>query len=328
MKNIHKNIHPELRLFGRIIRLINPTFTKRRFHLFYRFTRIRLLKPRSRYFDFRYEYLMRGDGSQLRVCVYTPKGLTASLPGVLWLHGGGYAIGAPELVGGFVIKLMKASPCVVIAPDYRLSIQAPYPAALEDAHQTLLWMKENSQLLRIQSQQLIVGGESAGGGLAIALSLYARDQQSVKIAFMIPLYPMIDDRMMTPSSQLKQAPVWNSLSNYNAWKLYLGELFMQEEVPIYAAPARNLNYAMLPPTISFVGNLEPFLDENSTFMDQLQEANVPVYFRIFKGAYHGFDVLCPRSSIAKEATQFLQQSFQEALRLFFVEQDNESNKAH
>lgn len=148
------------------------------------------------------EWITRKDGSKLRICIYKPLNSKNDVPGVLWLHGGGYAQGIPETFADTYKRLIEASDCVIIAPDYRLSIEAPYPAALEDSYAALLWMKSHASELGIRDNQLIVGGESAGGGLTAALTLYARDKQEVNIAFQMPLYPMIDDRMRTESAKI------------------------------------------------------------------------------------------------------------------------------
>lgn len=151
-----------------------------------------------------------------------------------------------------------------------MSIDAPYPAALYDCYDALLWMKQKSTELKIRSNQIAVGGESAGGGLAAALTLYARDKKEVNIAFQIPLYPMIDDRNKTASALDNNAPIWNSRTNGWAWKLYLGDYY-GKDVPSYAAAARATDYSGLPPTITFVGELEPFRDEVITYVNHFKE---------------------------------------------------------
>jgi len=127
------------------------------------------------------------DGTNLGLCVYKPLVPLADTTGILWMHGGGYAIGVPESSAGIITKFIAESGCVVVAPEYRLSLDAPYPAALEDCHDALLWMRQHAGALGIREDQLMVGGESAGGGLAVALALYERDHNGVKIAFQMPL---------------------------------------------------------------------------------------------------------------------------------------------
>lgn len=265
------------------------------------------------------EWITREDGSKLRVCVYKPLHLKGDAPGVLWLHGGGYAQGIPELFANTYKRLIEARDCVVVAPDYRLSIEAPYPAALEDSYDTLLWMKKHAEYLGIKSNQLMVGGESAGAGLTAAVTHYARDKGEVNIAFQMPLYPMIDDRMETESARNNHAPIWNSRTNAWAWKLYLGE-FYEKEVPVYAAPARAVAYRNLPPAVTFVGDIEPFRDETIQYVENLKRAGISVDFEMFEGCYHGFDIINPKAEVSKKAISFFIHSFKYAVDHYFAEQ--------
>ena len=181
-------------------------------------------------------------------------------PGILWIHGGGYRTGMAEMVYmSRAFALVKKYGAVVLSPAYRLSGEAPYPAALEDCYAALKYLVEHAEELGIDPDQIMVGGESAGGGLAAALCMYARDKGGPKIAFQMPLYPMLDDRD-TESSRDNHAPVWNTKRNHAAWKKYLGELWGQDVSP-YAAPARQENYKGLPPAYTFVGDIEPFYRE-------------------------------------------------------------------
>lgn len=317
MKITREQIRPELRLTGTVIRRVMPTFTEKqlvganKMHRFF---------SEGRSFSFKINseqiYIDRPDGTKLRLCVYTPKNKPASCVGLLWMHGGGYALGLPEQDIRFIENFIAAADCTVIAPDYRKSVDAPYPAALEDCYAALLWMRDNCKKYGIRSDQLFVGGDSAGGGLAAALSLYARDKGEVSIAFQMPLYPMIDDRMITESSQDNDAPVWNSKSNLLSWQLYLGELYGSDNVPEYAAPARAKDYTDLPPTLTYVGGIEPFRDETIEFVNRLKASGVKVSFKLFKGCYHGFDIMSPNSKVGKAAAEFLIRGFKFAVENF------------
>jgi acetyl esterase/lipase len=252
------------------------------------------------------------DDPAVRIRIYRPPSRSDDrrLPGVLFLHGGGYALGNPESFGPTYRMLMGTRECIIVAPDYRKSFDAPYPAALNDCYATLLWMEANARELGIDDQRLIVMGQSAGGGLTAAVSLLARDRGDVRIAFQFPLYPMIDDRMITASSQDNDAPLWGSRHNRLGWSLYLDGL---SEVPKYAAPARETDYSKLPPTVTFVGDLDPFRDETLRYVENLQAAGVPVAFRLFEGCYHGFDTIRPGARVSREAKGFLCEQFARAV---------------
>ena len=259
------------------------------------------------------------DESKLRIRIYKPLNPKQDVPGVLWIHGGGYAFGVPEQDEVMYKKLIQESNCVIVAPDYRVSIYEPYPAALEDCYEALLWMKSNAKELGIRENQLMVGGDSSGGGLTAALTLYARDKGEVNIAFQMPLYPMIDDRMISETAKDNNAPIWNSDSNRWAWKLYLGELY-GKDVPAYAAPARAKDYSNLPPTATFIGDLEPFRDETIQYVDNLRKAGVPVDFEMYKGCYHAFHAVNSNADISKKAISFFMNSFNYAVAHYFAEQ--------
>ncbi len=320
MKDTSSKINQELRARGIGFHRINPTFTESRLRLLHKITRKIHFAQRDPRLSIRRIWIPRSDGSIMRMLIFSPRNFQGEVPGVLWFHGGGYAIGSPEQSLGFARILTQSAPCVVVSPDYRLSPESPYPAALDDAYTALVWMKNHALEMGIRSNQIMVGGDSAGGGLAAALCLYARDESEIQIAFQMPLYPMLDDRMTTPSAQNNNAPIWNSESNYNSWKLYLGDLFGSEDVPYYAAPARAVDHTRLPPAATFVGELEPFRDETVEYVKNLTDAGIPVQFRLFPGCYHAFDQICPHAAVSREAASFLANAFQYAVNHYFAEQ--------
>ena len=151
----------------------------------------------------------------------SPRTAPVEATGVLWLHGGGYAVGMKEMVHmSRAVGLVKRFGVVVLAPGYRLSLQSPYPAAMDDCYAALLYLKEHAAALGVRSDQIMVGGESAGGGLCAAVCIRARDTGEVNVAFQMPLYPMLDDRD-TETSRENHGRVWNTRRNHLAWRLYL-----------------------------------------------------------------------------------------------------------
>lgn len=254
----------------------------------------------------------RSGGPDIRVRIIKPLNCSQELPGLLYIHGGGYMVGVPEIHFKKIQKLIEKRPCIVVAPDYRKSIKDPYPAGFNDCFDTLLWMQDNAKEKGMLDQHFIVGGTSAGGGLTAAVSLKARDTKQVKIAFQMPIYPMIDDREITPSSQNMPIYPWNSKANKIGWELYLKNLRKnKQEIPIYAAAARAKDFNNLPPTITFVGDLEPFLDETINYVNALKDAGVHVIFKCFKGCYHAFDSLVPKAKISQKAHRFLLNAYAE-----------------
>ena len=268
------------------------------------------------------QYVTKKDGGVIRLCIYKPIDFKPNATGLLWIHGGGYAMRVPEQDMYYFENFTSVANCVIVAPDYASSLVKPYPAAFMDCYDILCWMKEKAHTLGIRDDQLFVGGGSCGGGLTAAISLYARDTKEVNIAFQMPLYPMIDDRMNTYSAIDNNAPVWDSINNELGWKLYLDDLFESDNVPKYAAPAREIDYSNLPPTFSFVGEIEPFHDETVTYMKNLREAGVKTHFSVYSGCYHGFDTICPKSEKGKSAIKEMLRVFKYATENYFAKQDN------
>jgi acetyl esterase/lipase len=261
----------------------------------------------------------RNGGPGIRTRIFKPLNAAGELPGMLYIHGGGYVIGRPEEFIDIIKNFIDAKPCVIIAPDYRKALEAPYPAAFNDCYDTLLWMKDNAEALGIISDQFIIGGHSAGGGLTAAVTLKAADTKDVNVAFQMPIYPMIDDRQLSESAVNSDAPVWNSKSNELGWRLYLSDLKDREkEIPSYAAPSRGTDYSKLPPTITFVGDLEPFRDETIAYVENLKKAGIKVDFEMYKGCFHGFDRVAPGAEITRAANHFLFSRYSDYVDEFVV----------
>jgi len=256
----------------------------------------------------------RNGGPPIRVRLYRPTAAAQPLPIMLYLHGGGYVHGVPEHFGSSIKDFIETQPCIVVAPDYRKAVESPYPAAFDDCYDTVLWIRDNAASIGGRTDRFIVAGHSAGGGLAAAVSLKATDTGDAKIAFQMPLYPMIDDRQTSASVIGNDAPVWDEEANKLAWALYLDGV---KEVTPYAAAARCTDYTKLPPTITYVGSVELFRDETTTYVENLRRANVPVEFEVFDGAFHGFDVMVPNAPISKRANQFLLENFQKFAQRYF-----------
>ena len=246
----------------------------------------------------------------------------AKTPGILWIHGGGYVTGMAGMIYmSRAIHLVKKYGAVVVTPEYRLSKEAPYPAALEDCYAALTYLKEHADELGVNDSQLMVGGESAGGGLTAALCMYARDKGEINIAYQMPLYPMIDNED-TDSSRDNHAPIWNTKRNRKAWKAYLRDV--HSEIPPYAAPARQTDYTSLPPAYTFVGDIEPFYCETLTFVENLQKAGVEAKVDVYPGCFHAFDMLLPFLKVSKQAAKVFETEYLFAAEHYFAPQKKEN----
>jgi acetyl esterase/lipase len=222
------------------------------------------------------------------VRVHRPKAADGNArPGVYSIHGGGYVMGTYEMDDARFDRYCTRLQCVGVSVEYRLAPESPYPGPIEDCYAGLRWMHAHSDELGVDPDHIGVTGISAGGGLAAALALLARDRGEVPLAFQLLECPMLDDRQVTSSSQLDGLPIWSRESNEFGWRSYLGKLYGRDDIPIYAAPARADDLTGLPPTLVIVGGADGFRDENIAYAMRLNQAGVPTELHVLPGAPHG-----------------------------------------
>ena len=259
---------------------------------------------------------------QIRARVYKPLQQEGPLPLLLYFHGGGYILGNPEMSAELIERFINTRPCIVVAPDYRKAYTEPYPAGFNDCYETTLWANDNAVQLGARADAVMVAGHSAGGGLAAAVTLKARDTGDVNIAFQMPIYPMIDDEQPQDAERNIDVPVWNTLTNRIGWQAYLAALEQSgSAIPTYAAAARNSDYAEFPPTITFVGTLEPFYRETQAYVRSLRDAGIEVRYAEFEDCFHAFDVIAQGTEIGAVALNFTFDSYAEFYDRFLNQQD-------
>ncbi|GAA3446659.1 alpha/beta hydrolase [Planomonospora venezuelensis] len=238
----------------------------------------------------------------IRLRTYRPAGLEADAPGLYWIHGGGMILGTVENDDARLCEYALELGCVVVSVEYRLAPEHPHPAPVEDCYAGLVWTAKNAAELGIDPGRLVVGGISAGGGLAAGTVLLARDRGGPEIAFQLLICPMLDDRNTTPSSrEFTEAVVWNRTANLFGWSCLLGERTGTDDVPPYAAPARATDLSGLPPAYVDVGELEVFRDECTEYALRLVQAGVSTEFHLYPGAFHAFDGMVPGAEISRRA---------------------------
>ncbi|MFB5189007.1 alpha/beta hydrolase [Alicyclobacillus fastidiosus] len=250
----------------------------------------------------------------VRLRVYKPIEAYTSMPGVLWIHGGGFMLGNPEMNEGLCQRFVTEANCIVVSVDYRLAPEHPFPAPLEDCYAALTWFHEHADDLSVDRSRIAIAGASAGGGLTAGLALLARDRQGPPITFQMPLYPMIDDRNITPSShEITDPRVWNRESNLKGWAAYLGTNG-RGDVSQYAAPSRATDLSNLPPAYTCVGELDPFRDETIDFVTRLMRAGVSCEFHVYPGCFHGFESMVPQAEVSQRAISEYVQALKRALK--------------
>jgi acetyl esterase/lipase len=233
------------------------------------------------------------------VRIFRPTSPVDGVPGYLWIHGGGYVLGSHEGDKPALDRLVAKLGCVAMSVEYRLAPETSYPGPLEDCYAALAFLHGHAAELGVDPNRLAVGGASAGGGLAAGLALLARDR-SIPLVHQQLIYPMIDDRQVTPSSGWV-VPTWTKELNTFGWRSYLGELSGSDEVPAYAAPSRADDLTGLPPTYIHVGTLDGFLHEDIDYAARLLAAGVETELHVYPGAPHGFDSMAGATTIGRQA---------------------------
>lgn len=242
------------------------------------------------------------DGStKLRLRIYQPVKPANATPVLIWMHGGGYIIGKPEMEDGVCTQFVRELGISIVSVDYRLAPKHPFPAGLDDCYSALIWAKQNSEPFGFDANRTAVGGTSAGSGLAAALAQLAFDRKEVSPVFQLLTYPMLDDRTALRNDiDDSRSPTWSQKSNRFGWKSYLGKEYGANELPAYSAPARRENLAGLPPAWIGVGTLDIFYEEDAMYAQRLKKAGIECELNIVAGAFHGFDVFDQQLSIVQE----------------------------
>lgn len=249
------------------------------------------------------ETIESDSGRRLRLAIYRPTGSTEPLPAYFHIHGGGMISGDIETEAPAMAVVAAAIGCVVISVDYRLAPEHPYPAAIDDCYAGLRWTAAQAAALGIAPDRISVGGESAGGGLAAATALVARDRGGPPIVHQQLVCPMLDDRNLTSSSREFGAgwPGWSREQNLVGWQALLGNLAGGPDVSPYAAPARATDLVGLPPTYIDCGSLEVFRDEDVEYALRLAQAGVQVELHIWPGVVHAWEGAAPDATVTRVA---------------------------
>jgi acetyl esterase/lipase len=253
------------------------------------------------------------DRPDVTVRVYKSDQEQTDGPGILWVHGGGYMFGSGLTEDVRLGRWAADLGAVVVSVDYRLAPEDPYPAPLDDCYAALVWMAGNAGDLGIDTRRIALAGASAGGGLAAALALLARDRGDVPLAYQLLIYPMIDDRNVTPSTQMDTV-VWTRAANLLGWRAYLGDAAGTDGVSPFAAAARAADLSGLPPAFIGVGTLDVFRDEDIEYSLRLLDAGVPTELHVYSGAPHGFEAMCPGTSVAQRCQRDIDDALTRALR--------------
>ena len=255
-----------------------------------------------------------GPDSPISVRIYRLRAATEPLGCIFHIHGGGYVGGSVAEVEFLHRPLAAELDCAIVSVDYRLAPETSFPGNIEDCYAALAWTFGHAEELGIDPARIGVMGESAGGGLAAALALLARERSEYALAFQHLIYPMLDDRTCVAEPNPYSGEfIWHAANNRFGWTALLGKEPGGQGVSPFAAPARASDLSGLPPTFIGTASLDLFVDENIDYAHRLIRAGVPTELHVWPGAFHGFDLM-PGPAISDAARTASRNALRRALR--------------
>lgn len=247
-------------------------------------------------------------GGKIDVLVFEPKNDERTLPALLYFHGGGFIYKAAPYHYSLAKSYARYAHCKVIMPDYRLTPDYPYPTAFNDCVQSLKWVINNANRLNIDTNKIAIGGDSAGGCLAAAVTLYA-SKSDINLCAQMLVYPVLDCNMTSESmAKYTDTPVWNSKLSKKMWELYLKDSKPDE----FASPALAQDFKKIPKTYIETAEYDSLHDEGIEYANKLKASHIDVELFNTIGTMHGFD-MAAKSKIVIESigrrTDFLRRCF-------------------
>ncbi len=240
-----------------------------------------------------------GPAGEVPVRIYRPDG-PATLPGLVYFHGGGWVIGSIETHDGSCRDLANRIGCVVVSVDYRLAPEHPHPAAAEDCYAATKWVSENATALGVDATRIGIAGDSAGGNLAAVVALMARDRGGPALRHQLLVYPVTDADFSRPSyRENAEGYLLTTKAMEWFWGHYVPDPSRREDA--YVAPLRAPDLAGLPPAFVLTAEYDPLRDEGEALARRLEQAGVPTRLTRYDGAIHGFFAMGLLSEVARRA---------------------------
>ena len=249
--------------------------------------------------------------ADVSVHVFRPASPRPRTPALLWIHGGGMVLGDAGQDSGFCCRIADLLNIVVVSVEYRRAPEHPFPTPLDDCYTALRWLARQPD---IDPTRIAIGGASAGGGLAAALTLLAKERGEIRPVLQLLSYPMLDDRTTTRTDiDPRRLRIWSQKSNRFGWRSYLGPAAANRDVSPLAVPARYDDLSGLPPAWIGVGTNDLFHDEDVAYARRLQQAGVASTLYEVPGAYHNFDSFEAKAAISRAFVKAQTTALDEAL---------------
>lgn len=234
-------------------------------------------------------------GPDIMVFLYRPATTHPDGGAILHIHGGGMVMGSVEQMQAGPAALAAAAGVPVVSVEYRLAPEHPFPAPQEDCHSALSWLAAQANAFGFNANRIVVAGESAGGGLAAALAIMARDLGGPEIAGQLLTYPMLDHRTGSETCPYNNPTtgefIWTRASNQFGWAALQGDYKADDARRGWFSPSLAEDLSSLPPAYIATGSLDLFFDENLDYARRLVAAGVPVDLHSYAGAIHAFNAI-------------------------------------
>ncbi len=257
------------------------------------------------------EHVATGPGGELRIRVYEPDD-GRDRPALVYYFGGGWTLGNLETCDAICRTLTNAAGCVTVSVEYRLAPEHPFPAAVEDSYAGLDWLARNAARLGVDADRLAVGGDSAGGNLAAAVTLLARERGGPKLRHQLLVYPNTDYSWDPEALSAYEDPLlFNRWSVEWYWKHYLTDA--QDGLDPLASPLRAPSLAWLPDATVITAEYDPLRDQGEQYAQRLREEGAKVELRRYEGMAHGFFGMFGAFTLGREAVAFAAERLAQAL---------------
>ena len=250
-------------------------------------------------------------GTSLRMRLHRPSEPGTAMPCLYTVHGGGMVSGSTLIDDPVLVPLVRELQCVGASIEYRLAPEHRAPAAAEDCYAGLAWLHAQARTLGIDPGRIAIRGMSGGGGVAASAVLMARDRGGPELCLQQLIYPQLDDRNTSVSSQGDWL-AWTREMNLDAWHAVLGERRGSDDVTGYEAAARATDLSGLPPTYIDVGAMEIFRDESIAYATRLVRAGIPTEIHVYPGCFHGFELYAPKARVSQLALAARRSSLERA----------------
>ncbi len=236
------------------------------------------------------EKIRSSDGECIDIRIFKPKKSNGKMPALIYYHGGGFYFEASIKHLEMCRRLSEELKSVVINVSYRTMFDYVYPTQVEDSYSALLWVKNNARELNIDEKRIAVAGDSAGGNLAAATAIKARDEDGPELRCQLLINPALDYMSNTDSvTKFIDTPIWDGNANKLLWKRYLRNV--SGDVSVYASPSLIKDGKNLPPCYLETAEFDPLLDEGRIYYEKLKADGCDIKYYQSLGTVHCFDLL-------------------------------------